>query len=171
MPVVRIVQQLENAESDCSNLNTFFFFLQRKKRKGATSRRPDCFVNRERAPPWREREREIWGPRRVTKELIKCSANCPEQSESLHLPKIEPPWAFAPRPLRCSRRPHQPGLSSSGSTLGLFLSPGHWGFSRRRGLVHIQIALDHNRDYYLKYSIIYNPNITDLVLHKNIWFF
>lgn len=92
MRVVRIVQQLQNAELDYSKLNTFFFFLQRKRRKGAKSRPPDRFLNRKRGPPWRERERDLEAlPRGVTKELIKCSANCPEQSEPLHLPKLEPP--------------------------------------------------------------------------------
>lgn len=41
-----------------------------------------------------------------------------------------------------------------------------------RGLVHIQIALDQRRDYYSCTAyLLKTPNITDLVLHKNIWLF
>lgn len=90
MRAVRIVQQLQNAELDYSKLNTFFFFCEeRKERKGAKCGPPDRLLNQKPGLPWRERDSEALA--RATRELIKCSANCPEQSEPLLLPKLEPP--------------------------------------------------------------------------------
>lgn len=97
-----------------------FVFLQRNNRKLAKSLSRNRFLSKcctacsECCAAFEEILKTSQSHKRANEMLC----NCPEQSELLHLSNLVPPWAFTPHLLRCSCC--QPGLSSSGSTLGVF---------------------------------------------------
>lgn len=96
-------------------------------------------------------------PCKFTEELIKCSiaiqrkASCffclpvPSLSDHTSSSSVILPGHWA----------SQPGLSSSVPDWVSFA--GRLRFTCRRGLVHIQIALDHNRDYDLGTAYLLQP--------------